>query len=529
MLHSTHKNRLRFALSRLFTVAVYCCLSAVTYAGTTDSCDLVARVFDNDICVADISVKESTIVAWKSINTSDEEISARIKQYRRRTLENRLWQLAADGMFGAMALNATDEEVSDFLRYKQIALGAAKEDARQHVEYLTKLLKENDFDDPEREKIQKSIDSHDKYQKSGDETEHQQMSKEHNKIRQAYKRAIARVVIRKQKLDRVLYKKYGGRIVFQQVGVEPVDAYREFLQELVEKRHVVILSDSYKNLIEERLTLISQSKQFLHSEEAKLALSGEPIWSTPVQENGKLDSRTRSLEEEYRHIPTRREKLRRLCGKWYYKANNSDASMEHCLQAAKLGSADALHKMGENYFFGKYTTQNFLKSREYYFKAMLLGYPMAMVRLGQLHERGQGGERNYATALQYYRLAADLDFPVGMHALATAYFDGYIVPQDINKAITLYEDASKLGDPNSKAVLIKHYARDISTKAELIRGYAWVNVGIVSKFNAELKQSMYERLTEEELIAATTLATVLNKQVGKARNNSMGKWNGRNF
>ncbi len=529
MLHSVHKNRLRFALSRLFAVAMYCCLSAVTYADTTDNCDIVARVFDADICMADISVTESTTIAWKATNISDEEISARIKQYQRTTLENRLWQLAADGMFGAIALNATDEEVSDFLRSTQIALGAAKEDGRQRVEYLNKLLKENDFDDPEREKIQKIIDSHAKYQKSDHETEHQQMSKEQNKIRQGYKRAFARMVIRKRKLDRVLYNKYGGRIVFQQAGVEPVDAYREFLQELVEKRHVVILNDNYKNLIEERLTLISQSKQFLNSEEAKLKLSGEPIWSTSVQENRKLDSRTRSLEEEYRHIPTRKEKLRRLCERWYYKGKKSDASMEHCLQAAKLGSAYALHKMGENYYFGKYTAQNFVKSREYYFRAMQLGYPWAMVRLGQLYERGQGGERNYATAFQYYKQAADLGLPGGMHALATAYIDGRIAPQDINKAVTLYEQAAKLGEPNSRAALIRHYERDVATKAELIRGYAWVNVGIVSKFDAELKQSMHERLSEEELIEATTLATVLNKQVKKARKDSMEKWSAKKF
>jgi hypothetical protein len=38
-------------------------------------------------------------------------------------------------------------------------------------------------------------------------------------------------LIRQWKLDRALYRQYGGRIIAQQLGPEPLDAYRQYLQE----------------------------------------------------------------------------------------------------------------------------------------------------------------------------------------------------------------------------------------------------------------------------------------------------------
>jgi hypothetical protein len=38
-------------------------------------------------------------------------------------------------------------------------------------------------------------------------------------------------IIEHWKLNRALHKQYGGRIIFQQLGPEPLDAYREFLEE----------------------------------------------------------------------------------------------------------------------------------------------------------------------------------------------------------------------------------------------------------------------------------------------------------
>jgi len=45
------------------------------------------------------------------------------------------------------------------------------------------------------------------------------------------RRDMGRSMIRQWKLNRALYRQYGGRIIYQQFGPEPLDAYRQFLEE----------------------------------------------------------------------------------------------------------------------------------------------------------------------------------------------------------------------------------------------------------------------------------------------------------
>jgi hypothetical protein len=45
------------------------------------------------------------------------------------------------------------------------------------------------------------------------------------------RRDMGRSMIRQWKLNRALYRQHGGRIIFQQLGPEPLDAYRRYLEE----------------------------------------------------------------------------------------------------------------------------------------------------------------------------------------------------------------------------------------------------------------------------------------------------------
>lgn len=45
------------------------------------------------------------------------------------------------------------------------------------------------------------------------------------------RRNMARSMIRQWKANRALYRQYGGRIIYQQFGPEPLDAYRHYLEE----------------------------------------------------------------------------------------------------------------------------------------------------------------------------------------------------------------------------------------------------------------------------------------------------------
>ncbi len=56
----------------------------------------------------------------------------------------------------------------------------------------------------------------------------------------------ARKFVRSWKINKALYAKYGGRIIFQQAGVEPLDAYRDFLREQEKNEAFQILDKKYE-------------------------------------------------------------------------------------------------------------------------------------------------------------------------------------------------------------------------------------------------------------------------------------------
>lgn len=62
----------------------------------------------------------------------------------------------------------------------------------------------------------------------------------------AYAEQIARAFILRHKINRALYRQYGGRIIFQQAGPEPLDAYRMFLEEQAGKGNFTIFDAELK-------------------------------------------------------------------------------------------------------------------------------------------------------------------------------------------------------------------------------------------------------------------------------------------
>lgn len=64
-----------------------------------------------------------------------------------------------------------------------------------------------------------------------------------DEVRRA-RRTVAEAFIRQWKIDRALYREYGGRIGFQQGGPEPLDAYRQFLEAQQANGAFTILDDS---------------------------------------------------------------------------------------------------------------------------------------------------------------------------------------------------------------------------------------------------------------------------------------------
>ena len=63
----------------------------------------------------------------------------------------------------------------------------------------------------------------------------------------AMRRDMGRSMIRQWKLNRALYQQYGGRVIYQQLGPEPLDAYRQYLEERLAAGDFIIHEKAFES------------------------------------------------------------------------------------------------------------------------------------------------------------------------------------------------------------------------------------------------------------------------------------------
>ena len=72
---------------------------------------------------------------------------------------------------------------------------------------------------------------------------------EYKKMQEESGRRVAKNIAKNWKINQTLYKKYGGRIIFQQLGWEPVDAYKKLLEEYQEQGKFKVLEPALEDAV----------------------------------------------------------------------------------------------------------------------------------------------------------------------------------------------------------------------------------------------------------------------------------------
>jgi hypothetical protein len=100
-------------------------------------------------------------------------------------------------------------------------------------EELARKLASQGLTDAERQQLTSELDSLNELIATLEEGEGG--SSEDAEEEKEYREEVAAAFIRQWKINRALFRQYGGRVIFQQGGPEPLDAYRRFLEEQEEK------------------------------------------------------------------------------------------------------------------------------------------------------------------------------------------------------------------------------------------------------------------------------------------------------
>ena len=138
-------------------------------------------------------------------------------------------------------LHATDKEIAQLLERKQQAEARTLKQAKARQAEIQAALQSDSTPGEQRQQLeneQKFIDEMLKRAARPDDPQ-----------RTAAEKKMAAGMIEQWKASQSLYKKYGGRVVFQQTGPEPLDAYHEFLKSAQKAGDFKILNKDFESAL----------------------------------------------------------------------------------------------------------------------------------------------------------------------------------------------------------------------------------------------------------------------------------------
>jgi TPR repeat protein len=152
--------------------------------------------------------------------------------------------------------------------------------------------------------------------------------------------------------------------------------------------------------------------------------------------------------------------MRRLGELYYYGVStpqNFAKANEWLLKAANKGNTDAMILLASLYEDGEGVKKDIAKTIEWLKKATIKGNSEAMVELAGLYDEGEGIPKNLAEAAKYYQMAADKGNTDGMIGLGLAYMEGKGIKEDQQQALNWLQKAVDKGNPSALRYLADYY------------------------------------------------------------------------
>ncbi len=159
-------------------------------------------------------------------------------------------------------------------------------------------------------------------------------------------------------------------------------------------------------------------------------------------------------KEESDSDSTDNAEILNFLGVGFYNVKDYDRAFDAFRQAAEKGCVSGMVNLGECYFDGEGTAQNFYEGLRWFRQAANLGNTKAMLYLASCYYLGKGGlEENPALAFSWCRKAAEGGYPIAMHQVANMYFEGDGVIKNFELGMEWLVKAADAGDVDSMTEL----------------------------------------------------------------------------
>ena len=112
--------------------------------------------------------------------------------------------------------------------------------------------------------------------------------------------------------------------------------------------------------------------------------------------------------------------------------------------SADQGDIDAIRSLGDYYYDGICTPQDYEKAFECYQKAAIMGNSSALCDLGECYLNGKGIMKNESEAFRLFKLAVEKGEAGGYYHLGKCYYFGYSTPVNYSEAFRCFKISSDM-------------------------------------------------------------------------------------
>ncbi|KAG0232418.1 hypothetical protein BGW42_008209 [Actinomortierella wolfii] len=124
-------------------------------------------------------------------------------------------------------------------------------------------------------------------------------------------------------------------------------------------------------------------------------------------------------------------------------------------RAAEQGHVEAQYIVGDRFYTGQGTTQNYAEAVTWFRKAAEQKHANAQYRLGCMLRDGQGVEQNYDDAAKWLLRATEQGHAEARQSVKKLYEKGYGLPRDLQKAVHWYREVAAGGGSDVQQQLKK--------------------------------------------------------------------------
>lgn len=201
----------------------------------------VARIMGREIALEEISPPAKQVKTERA-KASDAAFAKWLFEYRHGRLAAMIWQPLKKDFCKTHDCKAADKEIDEFHEALSRAEKESEREWRQRLVEIKEELRGNSLPEKKRDELdaEKQV-----LEKNLASIARETAEKENPDERKA-EGSVERQFVEAWKLNRALYREYGGRVIFQQAGIEPIDAYRQFLQEHEKKGAFEILDPALR-------------------------------------------------------------------------------------------------------------------------------------------------------------------------------------------------------------------------------------------------------------------------------------------